>query len=335
MLNNPPCIRGLVGCDDSSWDGATNSGNGSSGGSGGSSGSNGGSSGNSNSGNSGLNLDTSGLRNGLNNGLNSLGNTASSVGSGLANAGNNLAARLGSGAERIARYTVNTTNRGTQAVKDFVFSHGPLPNGAIFDPSRSSKECTQVGAAVQCKTDLQPGESKNFEMAYKVNNSLSCAIARVLQTVKNITVGSSQGVVTTVNCSIKTESGAAGQSGANGLGLSAGNGANTSGALSGTGMSANGSSVGATSGANGNGVTELPLITLEDQGISRTTQYKTQMPRTGAADILFQSSTQQYVLRKVEAEHQPLLSVEPILMGIVAMALIAAVIWRRTLCLRA
>lgn len=326
MLNNPPCIRGLVGCDESSWDGATSSGNGSSGGSGG----NGGSSGNSNNGNSGLNLDTSGLRNGLNNGLNSLGNSASSVGSGLANAGNNLAARLGSGAERIARYTVNTTNRGTQAVKDFIFSHGPLPNGAVFDPSRSSKDCVQVGTAVQCKTDLQPGESKNFEMAYKVNNSLSCAIARVLQTVKNITVGSSQGVVTTVNCSMKTESGTAGQTGANGLGSGAGNGANSSGALSGTGMYANG----ATSGTNGNGVTELPLITLEDQGISRTAQYKTQMPRTGAADILFARSTQQYVLRKIEPEHPAFISVEPILMAIIAMTLVAAVVWRRTQRLR-
>lgn len=325
MLNNPPCIKGLIGCDDSSWGGADG------GSSGGSSGSNGGSSGNSNSGNSGLNLDTSGVRDGLNNGLNSLGNTASSVGSGLANAGNNLAARLGSGAERIARYTVNTTNRGTQAVKDFVFSHGPLPNGAVFDPSRSSKECTQVGAAVQCKTDLQPGESKNFEMAYKVNNSLSCAIARVLQTVKNITVGSSQGVVTTVNCSIKTESGTAGQSGANGLGSSAGNGANTSGTLSGTGMYANGSSAGAASGANGNGVTELPLITLEDQGISRTTQYKTQMPRTGAADILFQSATTSGVLTKFTPDVESGFSQQAFMLSIVFGALVLAVLLRRTL----
>ncbi len=331
MLTPPPCIRGLVDCSESFVFGGEGStgGNGSTGGSG----SSGSSSGNGNNG--GLNINANGLSSGLNNGVNSLGNTASSVGSGLANAGNNLAARLGSGAERIARYTVNAANRGTQAVKGFVFSHGPLPNGAVFDPTRSSKECVQVGTAVQCMTDLQPGESKNFEMAYKVNNSLSCAIARVLQSVKNITVGSSQGVVTTVNCSLKTESSTAGQTGANGLGSGVGNGANSSGVSSGTGMYANGSSAGATYGANGKGVTELPLITLEDQGISRTTQYKTQMPRTGAADILFQSSTQQYVLRKIEPEHQALLSVEPILMGIVAMVLIAAVIWRRALRLRA
>lgn len=213
-------------------------------------------------------------------------------------------------------------------MKDFVFSHGPLPNGAIFDPSRSSKACLQVGATVQCTTDLQLGESKNFEMAYKVNNSLSCAIARVLQSVKNITVGSPQGVVTSVNCSMKTESGTAGQLGANGAGSQAGN---QPGVSSGTGMSMNSGSGSAVGGTGDKGVTMLPLITLEDQGISRTVQYNTQMPRTGAADILFQSSRQQYVLRKVEPQHASFVSSQTSFLGIVLGALLIAAFIRRQL----
>jgi len=315
MLTNPPCIRGLIGCGESSFfdeEGDTG-GAGSTGGSGSSGPTGGSASGSGGSGGSSV-FDTSGFS-----------SSVSSVSSHIAGDGSNLAARLSSGTQRLAQYTVNAVNRGTQAVKGFVFSHGPLPSGAIFDPSRSSKDCVQVGSEVQCTTDLQPGESKNYEMAYKVNNSVSCAIARALQGVKNMSVGSSQGVVTTVSCSMKTESSR--QSVSSSVASSV-----VLGSASGTllvGTSGTGSAYTGTGAVFMSGTSASDIANASSSG---KTGYKTPyMPRTGAADILFQSAITSGVLTRYTPEAVSDFSGQTFIVSIVFGALLLAVFVRRSI----
>ena len=327
MLPVPPCIPGLVGCDDTSdatsgtFGGSSNGGSSGFGGSSGTSSRSSGSTGFSVNG--GGSIDASGLRNGIQNGLNSAGNGASALGgalgsagsnlaSGVRTAGSNLANGVGSAAsaatkkaQRYAQYLITATNRGKDAVKGFSFTHGPLPFGAEFDPSRSSPECTQVGTAVQCTSDLAPGEKKDFTLAYKAGNSFSCAIARALQSVKSaaasLTGSSSSNVTTSVNCSMKTVSGAQssgtgssavnqGQSGANGYGAG-GTMASSSGAFAGAGLQ--GSILG-TDALNGTGNGSKKGYKPYD-GV--------RMPRTGAGDF-FAGSRTDYVLLPVHQADQ-------------------------------
>jgi hypothetical protein len=88
----------------------------------------------------------------------------------------------------IAQYTLTLRNRGTEALKGVKALHGPLPFGAVFEPSRSSSGCTQVGNMVECVTDLLPGESKDLTVGYTVSNAVSCAIARSFQSAKVVAI---------------------------------------------------------------------------------------------------------------------------------------------------
>lgn len=299
-LTPPPCIDIFVDCHDTDIGGGNGSSN-----------SSGNTRSNNNNGvniggnvdvNLGGTLDTSGLRNGVQNGLDALGNSA-------ANAGNTLAAKINSGAQRLAAYTISAVNRGKDAVKGFVFSHGPLPFGATFDPTRSSSTCMQVGQEVQCTIDLLPGEQKNVEIAYKVNNSVSCAIARVLQKVKNLTGVGTNTVSTSVSCTMKTVSDSEGLI------------TNTSSSL-GTITNATGSSLGGAYGQNGASNTAIEnaigLTTTAGYGIG----YKpVSMPRTGAADVLFSTRKSDYVLTAVSHTEGTSLVSE----GIVTVVLIVSI----------
>lgn len=232
-----------------------------------------------------------------------------------------LAERLRSTSERIAEYTIAATNRGTQAVKGFVFSHGPLPFGATFDPSRSSAGCVQVGQEVQCTVDLGVGESKSFQLSYKVNNSVSCAIARALQTVKNISGSSANGVTTAVSCTMKTVTSST-TSSASSLA------ANTSSSF-GTTSNTTGAYLGTSYGQNG-----VPNTAIENAiGLTTTTGYgkgykPVPMPRTGAADILFSTRKSDYVLTAVSHSQSASFFTEAIV-TLVLVASIGAAVMRR------
>lgn len=326
MLTAPPCIRGLIGCDESTVFQSTGDtgGGGSTGGSGSSGGSftsGGGSSGSSGGNSSGFTTSSS---------SSSSSRSSSSFSFGTSNGGNNLAARLSSGTERVARYTVSAVNRGTEAVKGFIFSHGPLPSAATFDPARSSKECVQVGTEVQCATDLQPGETKNFKMVYKVNNSVSCAIARALQSVKNITVGSPSNVVMSVNCTMKTESKQSGISSSVGTSLTSGNTASGTyvTGTSGTGMASSGT------GAAFAGTSVTDITKAQDAG--KTTKggkgYKQpSIPRTGATDTFFQAVVTQDVLTEFTPNTDADVSSVTLFVGVFFSAVLCAAFIRRRL----
>ncbi len=196
-------------------------------------------------------------------------------------------------AARLAEYTLTAVNRGKQALKNVVLEHGPLPSGAVFDPSRSTQGCTQVGSSVQCTTDLQAGESKAFTLAYKVQNSVSCALAKALQTAKSsvngITGSATSGVSTSITCSMKTEATAASASSAS---ASLGNPAYANGAFGGSGTS-----LGA--GYGSGAVTPGMFVGALGGKDMRQTGYKpygnVRMPRTGAADV-FTASAKEYIL---------------------------------------
>lgn len=138
----------------------------------------------------------------------------SSSSSGLSGKFSQVTAPLRGARSAIAQYTLTLKNRGNEALKGVKVLHGPLPFGAIFEPSRSSSGCTQIGNMVECLTDLLPGESKDLTVGYTVSNAVSCAIARVLQSAKVVskkpTGEQNNDVSAFVNCSMVSVSSPAG-----------------------------------------------------------------------------------------------------------------------------
>jgi hypothetical protein len=227
--------------------------------------------------------------------------------SSLSSASSGLSQRLSSAAERLAQYTVTAANRGTQALKGITLTHGPLPSGAVFDPSRSSKNCAQSGTFVQCTLDLLGGESKDTQIVYKAANSFSCALSQALQTVKlagaALTGNAATNVSTVVSCTMKTET--------------AGSGSASSSSSLQTGV-ASGTGTGGTAAYNSSAV--AGAIGVQTAG---GTGYKpVPMPRTGAADLLFSSGTRDYVLTPVQGRDEG--QIMPDITAVLAVVILAA-----------
>ncbi len=272
---------------------------------------------------------------------------------------------FGSPKDSFAYYALALKNTSANPLKGLSVTHGPVPFGAVFDPSRSSQGCSQVNKSVICTTDLNPSESKTLTVAYKVANTLHCRLTPILQSVKTAFSSPSQGastppVTTSVSCNVllgnqspktvataggssstgalaptNASSGANGKTGAAGAsssaqttgksGTSAGgaaakkvvagtNGTNGSGAKN-TGNTAKGTtSVGGTNGAQtyagagfggGNGAFSNgssngdAMSSGYAQGTAGQNNGHVKLPRTGASELFFASTTQSdYVLVK-------------------------------------
>ena len=187
---------------------------------------------------------------------------------------------LRSAKEYAALYTLRARNTGSSLLKGVKVLHGPLPFNLTFDPSRSSRSCSLVSKTVECTTDLAPGQEETFSIAYKTTSSFSCAFARFLEkaksTVQSITSQTANPVVVTVSCRTESRSLGSGTSGANGAGgYGLGSGTHSD------GMTTSGSTL----NQYGNGTHINGTIS------DTTTGYKPYiLPRTGAADTLFQGS---------------------------------------------
>ncbi len=132
----------------------------------------------------------------------------------MGSAGSSARNLFGLSKEKLASYTLTAKNMTSDWLRGIKIYHGPLPFGSIFDPTRSSKECAQVGTSVECTTDLAAGQSKPLTLAYKVNNSMSCLMAKALQSAKTVVgqvtgktaSGSTEPVSVTVSCTMQTVS---------------------------------------------------------------------------------------------------------------------------------
>lgn len=221
--------------------------------------------------------------------------------------GSNLAGNLTAAnaqVERIAAYTLSVSNRGSEHLKNLVFSHGPLPSGFVFNTSQSSQGCRQVGLFVECTTDIDAGASQDFAINYTVPDSITCAVSSALQTVKNTVNGiagaTSSGVSIGVSCAMQTQE--------------------RSGAFSSSSLSSTASA-------------QVPMIlsTSTDSGVGNNYDPYEQpsMPRTGAMDVMF-SSTQEYVLQPVTSvSHQSSLIAVPWILGFIVSFSIFLIIAKR------
>lgn len=138
--------------------------------------------------------------------------SSSSSFSSTSSSGGPFTSRYSSQSVRLSAYTVTASNRGTETVTGLAFLHGPIPSGAEFDASRSSPECVQSETFIQCTVNLEPGESKNFDITYRVNNATSCALARPLQSVSVMGQSTETQVALSVACVMKSEAGLQGSS---------------------------------------------------------------------------------------------------------------------------
>ncbi len=108
-----------------------------------------------------------------------------------------------SSAQKTATYTIGVKNTASSPARGVVITHGPLSSGAVFDSGRSTPGCTQVGTFVECRLDLQPQGQTTLTLVYTMNNALSCAVARALQTAKSTVsglTGVAGNIVVTVAC---------------------------------------------------------------------------------------------------------------------------------------
>lgn len=97
-----------------------------------------------------------------------------------------------------AVYTVSLKNLGSKALKDLSITHGPVPSGLSFDPTRSDSHCTLAENNVVCTEDLAASTSKEFQITYKVTDGSKCETTPILQTVKT---SEERSIVTsTVHC---------------------------------------------------------------------------------------------------------------------------------------
>lgn len=157
-------------------------------------------------------------------------------------------------------------------------SHGPLPRDSQFDPTRSSPGCVSMGGGVECTVNLGPNESKPVSIAYQVKSSISCLLARALQSAKaavNGVTGTATGsaqVTTAVSCSMQKGGALQGSAGQ---------------AAQGSGPGAEGTAGGTADGMNGvgwaygrQGTNGYPVIGNKSTGRER-------LPRTGAAADYF------------------------------------------------
>lgn len=170
--------------------------------------------------------------------------------------------------------------------------------------------------------DLEPGETKTVDLSYNVNNAVSCAIARELQRVKTIGSGTS-GVSTSVSCSMKTIDTNA---------VVASNSSSSESSVTEEPTNGSGAFVFVSSGSY------VPPVAIDAIGLTTSGKggYKggynhIPMPRTGAADILFQSAITSGVLTRYTPEAVSDFSGQTFIVSIVFGALLLAVFVRRSI----
>ncbi len=180
-LPDPPCIPGLVGCDegttiDGSLDQPLTS------------------------------LGSGGYPSLGAGGISSSSSSSAANSSTTSSSGYSWNSRISRSREAIAQYVLTAKNKGTEFLQGVKIWHGPLPFGATFDASRSSSGCVQDGASVVCTADLAAGAMKDFTLSYRVSSSVSCAIARVLQkatiAARQLTGNANDQVSVSVQCSM-------------------------------------------------------------------------------------------------------------------------------------
>lgn len=240
---------------------------------------------------------------------------------------------------RITEYTISAVNRGTQTLKNVVLTHGPIPSGVTFDPSRSSQGCAQAGTSVQCTTDLSAGQTKTLTLSYQAQNSQSCALAKSLQTatstVNGVTGSPTSGVSTSVGCEMKTvASSASSSSSSSYASTSVGMPAVANGAYGGSGAYVGAPVYG--SGARAPGM----IVGQNGQYGNKQTGYKptgykpyasVRMPRTGAADLLF-SSTKDYTLSSVrQPSSESSFPITVVLLSTIVLGVVGGVLIKRAL----
>ena len=81
-------------------------------------------------------------------------------------------------------YTVSLKNLGSKALKNMSVTHGPIPPGHVFDPSRSDSRCKESNGSVICTQDLAAKQSKEFQITYKIEDGSTCATTPILQSVQ-------------------------------------------------------------------------------------------------------------------------------------------------------
>ncbi len=81
-------------------------------------------------------------------------------------------------------YTIGLKNLSSKALKDLTVTHGPVPQGLSFDPTRSDARCKVSGANVICTQDLAGKKSKEFQITYKVTDGSKCETTPTLQSVQ-------------------------------------------------------------------------------------------------------------------------------------------------------
>ncbi|MSR67981.1 hypothetical protein EXS65_04140 [Candidatus Peribacteria bacterium] len=86
--------------------------------------------------------------------------------------------------DQYALYTVSAKNNGTSPLQGATLDHGPVPAGLTFDPARSSPACSLLGNSVTCKQDFLSGQTKKIPIVYRVNDGSKCETIEPLKTVK-------------------------------------------------------------------------------------------------------------------------------------------------------
>ncbi len=81
-------------------------------------------------------------------------------------------------------YTVSLKNLGSKALKNMSVTHGPIPPGHVFDPSRSDSRCKESSGSVICTQDLAAKQSKEFQITYKIEDGSTCEMTPALQSVQ-------------------------------------------------------------------------------------------------------------------------------------------------------
>ncbi len=81
-------------------------------------------------------------------------------------------------------YNVSLKNLGSKTVKNMSVTHGPIPPGHTFDPSRSDSRCKESSGSVICTQDLAGKQSKEFQITYKIEDGSTCETTPALQSVK-------------------------------------------------------------------------------------------------------------------------------------------------------
>ncbi len=113
----------------------------------------------------------------------STGNSSVSSRTGVGAGNSSSSSRTAASKDQYAVYTVSAKNNGTSPTNGAVLSHGAIPSGLSFDPSKSSPACSLSGNAVTCRQDLVSTETKKFPIVYKLTDGKKCEDVQGLKTI--------------------------------------------------------------------------------------------------------------------------------------------------------